>query len=572
MPTLAERITALAQSIAVDVKALTTAIGLKSNRTDLASTDPDKGAALIGYARSTLLASVTQVHQMLDAQPVGVWEFASLVTSKPTPADPTTWDWTPALQALLNHSNPVKVIPPGLYISNQLTIRTGTKLYMAGVTVQAISSLLTNKPLLINLTQTGSVDTYYDRDIDIFSGVFKGNSGARTNSLLAFVKTFNVKLHGTRVTGNRYQGVQVAGCKHTVFENCEMDLNGNPVVTTEGGAAVWIGSSSDASRSYDTQFLGVHIHDNEWSAAYVNGTDILFDAACRLINNKESCIFGGDSVDLKFFGTIDGTTKKNISGSGIEYGGTGLHVEGATIQNTANGCIDLTDSGDFLITGNKLLNARRDPTSFPTACNIVMLNTVAGSSSIRRSMISNNKIRDATSPSYAGIGVFGSGAVNGTVAIFDNQMSGTTWQIGPFAYAGTQNGASITRRNNFGTNDNAIQAGQFQLRTTAGTQTITGVGFRPKMLKFYTADTSTAWAASSETTFGINGTILSGMFTSAGATARVGGPTGNAVHIADGAGTIVSRASTVTYTDDGFTVTVPSANGSAPYVNWEAYP
>lgn len=63
-------------------------------------TDPSLGASLVGFKRSALSTAIETVGGMLNAQWVNVWEYASLVTDKPTPNDPSTWDWQPAIQAM----------------------------------------------------------------------------------------------------------------------------------------------------------------------------------------------------------------------------------------------------------------------------------------------------------------------------------------------------------------------------------------------------------------------------------------------------------------------------------------
>lgn len=68
-------------------------------RSDLASPSHGKGASLVSWQRAPLVDDISTAHQMLSAQAVNIWEFASYVTSKPIPADPDTWDWTPAFQA-----------------------------------------------------------------------------------------------------------------------------------------------------------------------------------------------------------------------------------------------------------------------------------------------------------------------------------------------------------------------------------------------------------------------------------------------------------------------------------------
>ena len=61
----------------------------------------DPSNRTVAWTRAPLREVISSVHQMLDAQPRSIWEFANLVTSRPTPADPATWDWTPAFMAAL---------------------------------------------------------------------------------------------------------------------------------------------------------------------------------------------------------------------------------------------------------------------------------------------------------------------------------------------------------------------------------------------------------------------------------------------------------------------------------------
>lgn len=61
-----------------------------------------EGAFSVGYRRSVLATSIASVGEWLSAQAVNVWEYANLVTSKPSPNDPTTWDWTPAIQGAMD--------------------------------------------------------------------------------------------------------------------------------------------------------------------------------------------------------------------------------------------------------------------------------------------------------------------------------------------------------------------------------------------------------------------------------------------------------------------------------------
>lgn len=71
--------------------------------TDLGSTDITKGSNLVAWARAKPVGPTLNIAHALNTSEVSVWEFANLITSKPNPNDPQTWDWYPALQAAINY-------------------------------------------------------------------------------------------------------------------------------------------------------------------------------------------------------------------------------------------------------------------------------------------------------------------------------------------------------------------------------------------------------------------------------------------------------------------------------------
>lgn len=70
----------------------------QSLRQELAGQDRD---AVLGWKRRQLSASIDTIYQLADSIPIRVWEFAELVSDKPS-TDPATWNWTPAFQALIS--------------------------------------------------------------------------------------------------------------------------------------------------------------------------------------------------------------------------------------------------------------------------------------------------------------------------------------------------------------------------------------------------------------------------------------------------------------------------------------
>lgn len=124
----------IADSAAAGAAAAEGVLVTKVNLIDLAdSVDPAKGSSLVGWGRQPLSSAIASVRKMLDGQNVNVFEaqFANLITVKPNPSDPNTWDWTPALQAFLNYlvSNPLRplkgILPAITYnITSDLVINT----------------------------------------------------------------------------------------------------------------------------------------------------------------------------------------------------------------------------------------------------------------------------------------------------------------------------------------------------------------------------------------------------------------------------------------------------------------
>lgn len=106
-------------------------VGADKLKTELASTDPTKGAALVEFNRTEQATGTDSVNQALSSGAISVWEFVSLITSKPDPANPDTWDWTPAILAAYQaaYDHPVDpgnglrwsksvYFPAGIYLVN----------------------------------------------------------------------------------------------------------------------------------------------------------------------------------------------------------------------------------------------------------------------------------------------------------------------------------------------------------------------------------------------------------------------------------------------------------------------
>jgi hypothetical protein len=116
---------------------------------DLANSDDStKGASLVGWDRvASITDKINTVHERLNTQPVNIWEFAHLVLTRTDPADPSTWDWSPAITEALNYINTNY---------NTLVVTCGTILDIPW----AKSGITTDRPSGFDSTQIGY--TYFD--------------------------------------------------------------------------------------------------------------------------------------------------------------------------------------------------------------------------------------------------------------------------------------------------------------------------------------------------------------------------------------------------------------------------
>lgn len=150
-----------------------TGIGDATLRQDLSQ---PTGASLSGWARSALLAGITKANQMFDAQAINIWEnaFVSLITTKPNPAVPSTWDWLPAIQAFANYltTNHVQgYMPPGRYkINGKINVKNtyGWGFIGAGNESTIIEQMADNVPIFdLGAIAGDAMHSYAIRDMQL---------------------------------------------------------------------------------------------------------------------------------------------------------------------------------------------------------------------------------------------------------------------------------------------------------------------------------------------------------------------------------------------------------------------
>jgi hypothetical protein len=394
-----------------------------------ASLSASSGSSLIGFIQSGTGAVATTVQaklrQYLNAKDFGV-------VGNGTAND------TVALQnALTAAAGKSLYLPAGTYLCTQLTIYSGTNLFgdsPATTIIKANASLASNTPLLKNLNQSGTVYVYDDKGISVTNIQFDGaNLGSRTAELVSFGKVNDLNISNCQIYNVQYIGMALAGCLAATIVGCSFTECGSDAVIIEGGAALWTGPSGDTTPSFDVSVTDCSFNNNNWSAMYANGSRLSI-IGNYMSANKESAIFMTGSNNIIANNWISGQTRKYISASGIEVGGVQHVISGNFIGDCDDNCISLTDVQFTTITGNTLLNPRRDSTRYPIASCIGFISLTASPNQPRYITIVGNNMWAPASDAYAAVLFYGTASAPEYIMVNDNQMSSNTWTSGQAIY------------------------------------------------------------------------------------------------------------------------------------------
>lgn len=259
-------------------------------------------------------------------------------------------------------------ILPGTYLMADVgIIHHRTALHMRGATIKAHADLPVSKPLVQNQVVSGSVNTYYDTDVQIHGGKFDGAMiPGRTNSLLGLLKTKDLLIDRVEICNNTYMGIAIGGSFRPTISGCDLHHTGNPNVTTEGGSAVWFGNTGDNSRCLRWNFIDNFVHDTEWSALYGHGR-IAKVHGNQFANTKESAYFGNVDGLSYLDNHTRGVYRKYISASGIEIGGPNNLIADSTFEYVENCAVSLVDAGSATVHDLKCRDIGTDQVRFPQA-------------------------------------------------------------------------------------------------------------------------------------------------------------------------------------------------------------
>jgi hypothetical protein len=221
--------------------------------TDLANAiDPSKGAAKIGAVRTSLATAIDgTISKRLSQLQVDVWEFSHLVTSKPTPSDPDTWDWTPAINAAIDSvrlsTTPRGVITfgrGGTYIASQIRLYRGILLDGKAV-AQTEIKMLSGSSLTLLISE--NFETLTGTATTVASGTVPSWFGLR-----------DIRIDGNKVSGATGRLTQWYGPAQLMlgvvrFGNCG-NLN-EAVWTEDANAATDIDWTAQEEGNFDKVFV-----------------------------------------------------------------------------------------------------------------------------------------------------------------------------------------------------------------------------------------------------------------------------------------------------------------------------
>jgi hypothetical protein len=299
LPTFVDRLGSERRTLA-GIEADADAIVLRDELADPA--DPNKGAGMVGWVRSVISGEINTAGKALSANPVNLWEkqFVSLITNKPTPADPSTWDWTPAVEAAAATGRAVFVprVPLVFYRIGDADIPAGTLFIGESVPRYTVAATA---------------------DVKGESCFVKFGSATALIRGLGLIESHNILFHGDDKTGTIYR--HSSTLVHIRHVSCGCYGFDRAIGKNEA-----IGGFVSTNSSYANNNVGINnILDSMLVNNFINANTLI-------------------GVNL---GT--GANDNTFIGNKYEFNGTNLSTAGAVDNNFIGGVFDRAGTNNILV-------------------------------------------------------------------------------------------------------------------------------------------------------------------------------------------------------------------------------
>lgn len=203
--------------------------GDNSLRQDLAI---NTGASRIGWARAVLNQGMSTVADALNSRKVYDREFYSQVIQT-NPADQTTWDWSPAIQAAIDMAESLDMVavttPGDKWLKNPLRMGDNSRLQISHGT-----TLIKNFTGIDTFTGTirGKGDATAHSNILIFGGGIIKSAAGMVGKHLVFFNVDNLVINGIRIRDTISDWTtKFQNCTNVLVDGVNINVGSTQVLT-----------------------------------------------------------------------------------------------------------------------------------------------------------------------------------------------------------------------------------------------------------------------------------------------------------------------------------------------------
>lgn len=373
-----------------------------SNESDLDGFKSDlqsiSGSSLVGWQRTALEDTVVTVQDSLDTTPASPWEYADLVTVRPTPSDPATWDWTLALNTLFSENRNVFLDPgdyritASVFIPSNTTVRgtRSSKIFMTenpdghnlvcvkdseNVTIQGFS-IVGIDGAGTSFPTPGVVDgqgvcfiAYGSKNVSVLD-MYSAHNG-RGSGNFYFATTNHSRMIGNYVElssnafciDNYYDAPPEAPCPS---HSSNVIISGN-TSRDVGGNGIAIDCADSPEKNNNFAIVGNTVEAAAYSGIHINAFGVL--VAGNVISGRRDqgrTVMGGQQSLPTYFGflsTIGGQFIKVIDNQFLEIYQAGIRVSRNEHFEAANNTILMATSYANQNNGGAVQNIADDAAS-----------------------------------------------------------------------------------------------------------------------------------------------------------------------------------------------------------------